>query len=303
MDTESPHFTSDGGLEAGEKSQSSAGEPNSPAGSLHKRYPWIVFVVPFVAYMLLANIEPQPVGSRFSDSTGQHSEGDTSQANEVDSAHEIKRWKWFGGRRVGDGVYPVMYSVRISIMILIMLLLATGYRQFPFKVGLLSVVVGVVGVVIWIGLCQLDLEQKLFVPLGLGEILGLGERASYNPLAALEENVPWMVGFLLIRFTGLALIVPVIEEFFLRGFLMRYVVDMYWEKVPFTHLNRTSIIIATVYGMLAHPAELLAAAAWFSLITWLMLKTRNIWDCVMAHAVTNFLLGVYVLKTGHWELW
>ena len=29
--------------------------------------------------------------------------------------------------------------------------------------------------------------------------------------------------------------------------------------------------------------------------------TRNIWDCVVAHAVTNLLLGVYVVATGEWQ--
>ena len=279
------------------------GDLSQPVGSWHDRYPWAVFVVPFVAYMLLANIEPQQVQSQFTAETAESSVQGVPAANATDPPQDVPRWKWFGGRRVGDGVYPVMYSIRIAIMILMMLVLLAGYRQFPFRISLLAVVVGVVGVVVWIGLCRLDLEQELLLPLGLGQFLGLGERAAYNPLAALEDNVPWMIGFLLIRFTGLAVIVPVIEEFFLRGFLMRYVVDMYWEKVPFGQASRAAIIAATVYGMLSHPAELLAAAAWFSLMTWLMLKTRNIWDCVMAHAVTNLLLGIYVLSTGHWELW
>jgi hypothetical protein len=33
-----------------------------------------------------------------------------------------------------------------------------------------------------------------------------------------------------------------------------------------------------------------------------MTKTKNLWDCVVAHAVTNLLLGAYVLWSGHWEL-
>ena len=199
-----------------------------------------------------------------------------------------------------------MYTLRLVITIAVMLLLVGGYRQFfPFRVSLLAVGVGVVGIVVWVFFCRLDLEVKLFGPIPVvGDIfLGMGKRAAYNPLEALGDSLPWLIGFLIIRFVGLAVVVPVIEEFFLRGFLMRYVIDMYWEKVPFGRADRTSIIIGTVYGMLAHPAELFAAAAWFSLVTWLMLRTKNIWDCVTAHAVTNFLLGVYVLTTGHWELW
>ncbi len=38
------------------------------------------------------------------------------------------------------------------------------------------------------------------------------------------------------------------------------------------------------------------------MITWLMLRTRNIWDCVAAHAITNLILGVYVVASGAWRL-
>ena len=109
--------------------------------------------------------------------------------------------------------------------------------------------------------------------------------------------------FLAIRFLGLALIVPIIEEFFLRGFLMRFATQEKWWEVPFGTASRTALIVGTAVPMLMHPAELFAAAVWFSLVTWLMLRTKNIWDCVAAHAVTNLLLGIYVVTQHQWQLW
>ena len=50
-------------------------------------------------------------------------------------------------------------------------------------------------------------------------------------------------------------------------------------------------------------SELFAALVWFSLVSWLMLRTGNIWDCITAHLVTNLLLGVYVIYFGHWQFW
>jgi len=41
---------------------------------------------------------------------------------------------------------------------------------------------------------------------------------------------------------------------------------------------------------------------WFSMITGLMVATRNIWDCVAAHAVTNLLMGIYVVGWNQWQL-
>ena len=57
-----------------------------------------------------------------------------------------------------------------------------------------------------------------------------------------------------------------------------------------------------LYGVLTHPAELAAAAVWFGLVTWLMARTKSMGDCVIAHAVTNAALGIYVLTSGDWQL-
>ena len=51
--------------------------------------------------------------------------------------------------------YPIVYTVKIALTIAAMLYVLPGYRQFPFRISLLAIVVGVVGVVLWIWLCQL----------------------------------------------------------------------------------------------------------------------------------------------------
>jgi hypothetical protein len=35
----------------------------------------------------------------------------------------------------------------------------------------------------------------------------------------------------------------------------------------------------------------------------LLLRTKSIAQCILAHAVTNFLLGMYVLITKQWFFW
>lgn len=217
--------------------------------------------------------------------------------------------------------YPWVYTAKIALTLIAMLAVSSGYLAFPWKFSWLSIVVGVVGVVLWIWLCQLQLEVKILGPvdrflgnllltfeedetpgIGILSLIGAGERPAFNPLEHLAATPVWAYLFLAIRFTGLALIVPVIEEFFLRGFIMRYVVEPQWWKVPFGEVNRMAVILGTAIPMLMHPGELLAAFVWFSMVTWLMVRTRNIWDCVIAHAVTNLLLGIYVVATGNWQL-
>jgi CAAX prenyl protease-like protein len=113
----------------------------------------------------------------------------------------------------------------------------------------------------------------------------------------------WAYVFLLIRFTGLVLIVPIMEEFFLRGFVLRFIIDPDdWFKVPFGTATNFVVLAGTAVPLLMHPGEVLASIVWFSGITWLMIRTRNIWDCIAAHAVTNLLMGLWVVFSGQWWL-
>jgi membrane protease YdiL (CAAX protease family) len=57
------------------------------------------------------------------------------------------------------------------------------------------------------------------------------------------------------------------------------------------------------YAVLTHPQEAIAAIVWFSLVNWWMKRTGNLWDCVLVHAVTNGLLGAWILYSGQWRLW
>jgi hypothetical protein len=48
---------------------------------------------------------------------------------------------------------------------------------------------------------------------------------------------------------------------------------------------------------------LIAALVWFSLVSFLMVRTGKFWNCVLAHAITNGLLGIYVITFHQWQLW
>jgi hypothetical protein len=241
-----------------------------PIGLLERIWqnPWLVFLLPFFVYMLAGSFEP------------------TAQAD--------------GGAAIGLHIpydyYPWVYTLKIALTLVAIMLVWPGYRQFPLKVSWLSIAVGIVGVVLWVVLTKLGVERYL----GLRGLTELGERTAFNPFTQYESNPLAAWCFMSIRLFGLAIVVPVIEEFFLRGFIMRFFVDRDWWKVPMGDVTRAAIIAGTAVPMLMHPAELLAAAVWFSIVTWLMIRTRNIWDCVVAHMVTNGLLGVYVLLSGDW---
>jgi len=247
-----------------------------PAGLLG-RWPWVTFILPLAVFMVFTQFEPTP--------------GDTAEDSMLG---------------LGYGSYPLVYTVKIAATVAAMLWVLPGYRSFSFRVTWLAPLVGVVGAVAWIGLAGLRLEEKILEPLGAASFLGLGQRSAYDPFAEIAGNPAAAWAFLAVRLFGLVLVVPVIEEFFLRGFVMRFLVDEQWWTVPIGRVNMSAVVAGTLVPMLMHPGELLAAAVWFSAVTWMMIRTRNIWDCVIAHAITNLLLGAYVLTAsglGREEAW
>jgi CAAX prenyl protease-like protein len=107
-----------------------------------------------------------------------------------------------------------------------------------------------------------------------------------------------------LRLLRLVVIVPLLEEIFWRGFLLRWLIDQDFTRVPFGTFGWRAFIITTLGFCLEHqvvdwPAALAAGA----LYNWVAFRTRNLAACVFAHALTNLLLGLYVLRTGQWGFW
>jgi ABC-type spermidine/putrescine transport system permease subunit II len=63
-----------------------------------------------------------------------------------------------------------------------------------------------------------------------------------------------------------------------------------------------SFVAVTVLFAVAHP-EWLAAAVYCVLLNGLVYWKKDLWSCVVAHAVSNLALAVYILTTESWWLW
>ena len=172
--------------------------------------------------------------------------------------------------------------------------------HFPMTMDYLGIVVGALGFILWIGICSIGLERTALTALGLPD--WLPERSGFDPYLYFSQNIQ-LTAFILFRFTLLCLIVPICEELFLRGWLVRYVENPKWETVRLTSIGWRGCLAVVVYAAATHPAEAIAAIAWFSLVSWLMIKSGKFWNCVLAHAVTNLMLGVYVMWSHEWQYW
>jgi CAAX prenyl protease-like protein len=127
-----------------------------------------------------------------------------------------------------------------------------------------------------------------------------GESKGFNPTLIDDDTVRQSLIFF--RLFGAALVVPIMEEIFWRSFLLRYIIDANFMSVKVGTYSLASFAIGAVLFGLEHHlilAGIMAGVAYSLLLYW----TKSISQCVLAHAVTNLLLGIYVLQTGDWQFW
>jgi CAAX prenyl protease-like protein len=129
----------------------------------------------------------------------------------------------------------------------------------------------------------------------------LGQRSATNPFVAIPDPAVRAL-FLAVRFYGLVLMVPLMEEIFWRSFLLRWITKPEFDELPVGACNTTAFAaVALLFGF-AHQewlAAILCAAAYALLLR----RTRSLFACVVAHGVTNLALGIFILATGQWHYW
>ena len=228
--------------------------------------PWFACVAPLVAYLWCGLLEPGADGGGFVGSLG-----------------------------ITPAAYPAIYALRIAVTAAVIVAAWPSLRCWLGRPSWWPPLLGIALVVPWIVLATLQRDA------GWGG--GAGGRSSFDPFAAFGVGTPLAWAFLALRFLGLVAIVPLAEEVFLRGFLMRFVVREEFWKVPFGTLTATAAGACVVYAAASHPAEAVAAVGWFAMVSGIAAATRKPIDCVLAHAGTNLALGVYVIATGNWWLW
>mgnify|MGYP006154893217 FL=1 len=152
--------------------------------------------------------------------------------------------------------------------------------------ALLSMAVGVVVFVLWVWLTE--------------PWMMLGEAsASFRPVDN-EGQLLW--GLVIVRWIGAAMLVPVMEELFWRSYLMRWVDKPDFEAQDPGAVTLRAMLLSSLVFMLAHNQWLAALVAGMA-YAWLYRYTRTLWAPILAHAVTNGILGVWVVVFGNWQFW
>ena len=105
-----------------------------------------------------------------------------------------------------------------------------------------------------------------------------------------------------VRAAGATLLVPVMEELFWRSFLMRWLQAPLFEALPPQRVALRAVVLSTFVFVLAHTLWLAAAVAGLAYAA-LYIRSGKLWVAVIAHAVTNGALAVWVVATGQWQFW
>ena len=290
-----------------------ASEMTTETISLKKTPPWRWFAptLPLVVYLLTGLLEPARVASVATQSVGMWERFATVVAIPFD-------------------YYPAYYCLRVGLTVAALLVAMRGVRNKVagdwgrWRWSAASLGLGVIGTALWVVLCQIPRWLRIvdvsglfgndiagWVETALGGFGAAAARTGFNPFHDMPglTGMPgaagtlWLVVFLTVRFSGLAIIVPLAEEFFLRGFLVRFVQREAWWEVPIGVVSRAAIVAMLVYAIITHPGEWLAAVVWFSLVTWWCQRTGSIWSAVQLHMATNFTLGLYIVLCRQWHLW
>lgn len=170
--------------------------------------------------------------------------------------------------------------------------------EMRWKVSWEAIVVGVSVFALWVGLDALLIRLGLANSYPKARLTG----AAWNPheIFGHASTLAWF--FIVVRIAGSSLVVPALEEVFFRSFLYRYLVKVDFLSVPLsTFAWRPFLITAVIFGFEHREwlAGILCGFAYQGLVFW----KQRLGDVMTAHAITNFLLGVWVVWRGAWQFW
>jgi CAAX prenyl protease-like protein len=165
-----------------------------------------------------------------------------------------------------------------------------------------AVVVGLGVFVMWVGLDPFYPKfNELIAKLGLSKFFGT-DQSAWNPHIQFGENSTEAWFFMVARILGMTLVVPHLEEVFYRSFLYRYLAKPDFTAVKLNQFLPVPFIATAVMFGLSHN-EWLAGILCGAAYQWLVLRKNRLGDAMTAHAITNFLLGVWIVWRGAWNFW
>ncbi len=191
---------------------------------------------------------------------------------------------------ISDNFVAMFYPIKILPVVLLLIYYWRSYDELrldrPKALHVMgALITGAIVFVLWINMDW--------------DFATLGDREVNDP-TALRGRAYY--AFIIVRLAGAALVVPVFEEIFWRSFVLRYIINQDFTKVKIASFTWSSFIVSSLLFGSEHNlwlAGIMAGVFYNLLLYW----SRSIYVCIIAHGVTNLLLGLYVIRTGSWQFW
>ena len=126
----------------------------------------------------------------------------------------------------------------------------------------------------------------------------VGHPHSSLPAAALQSA--WVLGW---RTARAVVIVPVVEELFWRGWLMRWIINTDFRRVPLGAYTPAAFWLTALLFASEHGSYWDVGLVTGIIYNLWMIRSKSIADCILMHAVTNAALSAYVIAAGQWQYW
>ena len=191
--------------------------------------------------------------------------------------------------RLGPASAFWFYFAKTILGIWFIWLMRPFVPEMRWSISWEAVAVGVAICVIWVGLDPYYWHMKT-------------HDAPWNPFAQFGDHAALAWFMVAVRVLGSTFVVPPLEEVFYRSFVYRYIANQNFLSVP---LNRflpvPFIATAVIFG--ASHYQWLAGMICGAAYQWLAIRRNHLGDAMTAHAITNFLLGIWVVWKGAWIFW
>jgi uncharacterized protein len=185
--------------------------------------------------------------------------------------------------------------LRVVALSTVILVFSRRLLSFSFTSPGLSILVGVAVFGIWVApdiLFPHYRDHPVFQNALTGTL-----KSSLSP-----ETLSDPISLVLRSFRAIAL-VPILEELFWRGWLMRWIINPKFQTVaPGTYQRNSFWLVAILFALEHGPYWDVGFVAGAIYNGW-MVRTKNWNDCILAHAVTNACLCLFIVVKGQWQYW
>ncbi len=185
--------------------------------------------------------------------------------------------------------------VRLVVMTAVIILVARPVLNFRVRWWGASGLLGALIFVLWIA------PDLLYPPYRHSFLFD--NAIAGTARSSLPESVRHDAPVLFLRTLRAVVVVPIVEELFWRGWLMRWVITNDFEGIPLgTYTAKSFWMVALLFASEHGPYWDVGLAAGIIFNLW-MIRTKSLGDLILAHAVANACLSAYVIAAGKWEYW